>query len=166
MPDINSSLRVGERVVVTAKKHAGGLILPLIVLVASVIFYIAVKPTASGLQVVALLIAAIGAWMLFMAATHLIGTSLAITDQRIFGESGLFPRRIMTLALSDIDSADAKQDLIGRLLGYGTVVINAVVKGNLRIEYRAIAQPKDIAAQIRAQMALPTVKATANRAAS
>jgi uncharacterized membrane protein YdbT with pleckstrin-like domain len=165
MPDINNSLRVGERVIVTAKKHPGGLILPLIVLIAGIVFYLAVKQTAGGLQVVALLIALIGAWMLFIAATNLIGTSLAITDQRIFGESGLFPRKITTLALSDVDSADAKQDLIGSLLGYGTVVINAVGKGNLRMQYRAIAQPKEIAAQIRAQMALPTVKATANKPA-
>jgi len=65
-----------------------------------------------------------------------------------------------------VDSVDARRDLFGTVLGYGTLVVNAAGRANLRLTYPQIAGARRVAEQIRAQMALPTVRPTAERPAA
>ncbi|MHB1319805.1 MAG: PH domain-containing protein [Anaerolineae bacterium] len=164
MDKVNEQLRVGEKVIVTAKAHAGALIVPVIVLAIG-IAGLALKDVvpAGWFRILSIIVSGLGLWKTLNALSHLISTRLTITDQRIFGESGLIPHKTMTLALNDLDAVDSKRDLFGGILGYGTVVVNAAGKGNLRVEYRQIVNAADVAKTMRAQMALPRVMPTAER---
>lgn len=164
MEKVSDKLRVGEQVIVTAKSHAGALIVPVIVLVIGIVGLALESQVPAGwFRILSIIVAAVGLWKTLNAVSHLISTRLTITDQRIFGESGLMPHKTMTLALNDLDAVDSKHDLFGGILGYGTVVVNAVGKGNLRVEYRQIVNAAEVAKTIRAQMALPRVMPTAER---
>ncbi len=164
MDKVNEQLRVGEKVIVTAKAHAGAVIVPALVLVIGIVG-IALEGVvpAAWFRLLSILVTVLGLWKTINAVSHLISTHLTITDQRIFGESGLMPHKTMTLELNDVDAVDSKRDLFGRILGYGTIVVNAAGKGNLRVEYRQIVNAPEVANKIRAQMALPRVMPTAER---
>ena len=49
----------------------------------------------------------------------------------------------------------AKSPLLGSLLGFGTLVVNARGQKNLNVQYPQIVGANKIAEQIRAQMAAP-----------
>jgi len=165
MDKVSEQLRVGEKVIVTAKSHAGALIVPVLVLVLGIVgIALDSLVPAAWFRILSILLTALGLWKTINAVSHLISTRLTITDQRIFGESGLMPHKTMILELDDMDAVDSKRDLFGSLLGYGTVVVNAAGKGNLRVEYRQIVNAPEVADKIRAQMALPRVMPTADRA--
>lgn len=165
MDKVSEQLRVGEKVIVTAKSHAGALIVPVLVLVLGIVgIALDSLVPAAWFRILSILLMALGLWKTINAVSHLISTRLTITDQRIFGESGLMPHKTMILELDDMDAVDSKRDLFGSLLGYGTVVVNAAGKGNLRVEYRQIVNAPEVADKIRAQMALPRVMPTAERA--
>jgi hypothetical protein len=166
MEKVSDKLRVGENVIVAAKTHAGALIVPVVVLIIGIVG-LALKDVvpAGWFRILSILVTAVGLWKTVNAASHLLSTRLTITDQRIFGESGFMPHKSMILALNDLDAVDSKQELFGGILGYGTVVVNAVGKGNLRVEYRQIVDAAQVAQTIRAQMALPRVMPTAERTA-
>ncbi len=165
MDKVSEQLRVGEKVIVTAKSHAGALIVPVLVLVLGIVgIALDSLVPAAWFRILSILLTALGLWKTINAVSHLISTRLTITDQRIFGESGLMPHKTMILELDDMDAVDSKRDLFGSLLGYGTVVVNAAGKGNLRVEYRQIVNAPEVADKIRAQMALPRVMPTAERA--
>jgi len=165
MDKVSEQLRVGEKVIVTAKSHAGALIVPVLVLVLGIVgIALDSLVPAAWFRILSILLTALGLWKTINAVSHLVSTRLTITDQRIFGESGLMPHKTMILELDDMDAVDSKRDLFGSLLGYGTVVVNAAGKGNLRVEYRQIVNAPEVADKIRAQMALPRVMPTAERA--
>ena len=50
-------------------------------------------------------------------------TELAVTDQRIIYKSGAFSRHTMEMNRSKVESVDVDQSVLGRIFGYGTLLI-------------------------------------------
>ena len=50
-------------------------------------------------------------------------TELAITDQRVIYKTGLMSRHTLEINRAKIDMVDVDQTILGRILGYGTVIV-------------------------------------------
>jgi uncharacterized membrane protein YdbT with pleckstrin-like domain len=50
-------------------------------------------------------------------------TELAVTDHRVIYKSGLLSRHTIEMNRDKVESVDVDQSLLGRILGYGTVIV-------------------------------------------
>jgi len=50
-------------------------------------------------------------------------TELAVTDRRVIYKSGLLARHTLEMNRSKVESVDVDQSLLGRLLGFGTIIV-------------------------------------------
>jgi len=50
-------------------------------------------------------------------------TELAITDHRVIYKSGMLSRHTLEMNRSKVESVDVNQTLLGRVLGYGTIIV-------------------------------------------
>jgi uncharacterized membrane protein YdbT with pleckstrin-like domain len=62
-------------------------------------------------------IAFVGAWFVRW------GTEIVVTDKRIIHKTGWIARRTQEIGLSKVETVDVAQGIIGRILGFGTVII-------------------------------------------
>ena len=52
-----------------------------------------------------------------------ISTELAVTDRRVIYKAGLISRHTLEMNRSKVESVDVDQSLLGRMLGFGTIVV-------------------------------------------
>jgi uncharacterized membrane protein YdbT with pleckstrin-like domain len=52
-----------------------------------------------------------------------ISTELAVTDRRVIYKAGILARHTLEMNRSKVESVDVDQSLLGRLLGFGTIVV-------------------------------------------
>jgi uncharacterized membrane protein YdbT with pleckstrin-like domain len=57
------------------------------------------------------------------AAIRRASTELAVTDQRVIYKSGIISRHTLEMNRSKVESVDVDQSILGRIFGYGTVVL-------------------------------------------
>jgi uncharacterized membrane protein YdbT with pleckstrin-like domain len=73
--------------------------------------------------------------------------SLTVTDQRVILEEGVFRRTSRVIPLDRVQDVSTSQTLVGRLLGYGTVEIDAAgSSGGERFAY--VAAPEQLRDQV------------------
>ena len=95
------------------------------------------------------LLAPVGAGLLGVAALLALRavlrwdrTMLVLTTEKLFVEHGVLRRRAAAVRLSRIGAVEVEQSLLGRVLGYGTIVA-----GNLEIPH--VARPRDVCRLVR-----------------
>jgi uncharacterized membrane protein YdbT with pleckstrin-like domain len=71
----------------------------------------------AGLLVLLALVSALRA--LIRRAT----TELAVTDRRVIYKTGIFQRHTMEMNRSKVETIGVDQSILGRILGYGTVIV-------------------------------------------
>lgn len=95
----------------------------------------------------------------FVAATVLIGvgaikrsaTVMALTNKRIIVKTGIATRRTVELLLSKIESIVVEEPAMGRLLGYGTVIIRGT--GGTPEVFEKIARPLEFRERVQSELA-------------
>lgn len=125
--------------------------------VALLIFYSRVRgnPDAHG---EILLWVAIGAFVV-SAIVFAIGairrnaTEMALTNKRVIVKTGLASRRTLELVLSRIESIVVEEPTIGRMLGYGTVIIRGT--GGTPEIFEKMNHPLEFREQVQSQLAAP-----------
>ena len=89
-------------------------------------------------------------WMIFVSLKAILTlfispliasatSEFAITDKRIIIKVGLISRRTLEMNLSKIESVNVNQSVLGRLLGYGTIVV--VGTGGSKEPFAVISAP-------------------------
>jgi uncharacterized membrane protein YdbT with pleckstrin-like domain len=73
-----------------------------------------------GLGAMAAILAALA---FLTAAIRRATTELAVTDQRVLFKHGIFSRHTVEMNRSKVESVDVDQSMLGRIFGYGTVVL-------------------------------------------
>ena len=63
----------------------------------------------------------------------------AITSKRVIIKIGLIRRHTLEMNLSKVESVDVNQSIMGRILGYGTIVV--VGTGGTQEQFAAISDP-------------------------
>ena len=78
-------------------------------------------------------------------------TVMALTNKRVIVKTGLASRRTIEILLSRIESVVVEEPAMGRMLGYGTVIIRGT--GGTPEEFDNIAHPLEFRAQVQGQIA-------------
>jgi uncharacterized membrane protein YdbT with pleckstrin-like domain len=126
-----------ERVCLDERRHAVVLALPFaraLALAAVGIGLMAIGWPASILGVV---LQAVGAVIALRAVWAWEQTRVVLTTDKLFVVHGTLRKRAAAVRLARIGAVEIEQGLLGRLLGYGTIVA-----GDLEIEY--VPKPRDV----------------------
>jgi uncharacterized membrane protein YdbT with pleckstrin-like domain len=78
-------------------------------------------------------------------------TEMAVTNRRVIVKSGLASRRTIELLLARIESIAVEEPAMGRLLGYGTVIVRGT--GGTPEVFPQIAHPLAFREQVQRQIA-------------
>jgi uncharacterized membrane protein YdbT with pleckstrin-like domain len=78
-------------------------------------------------------------------------TEMAVTNKRVIVKSGLANRRTIELLLQRIESIAVEEPAMGRLLGYGTVILRGT--GGTPEVFPQIARPLEFREQVQRQIA-------------
>jgi uncharacterized membrane protein YdbT with pleckstrin-like domain len=108
---------------------------------ASILLWVAI-----GAFVVSLIVFAIG-------AIRRSATEMALTNKRVIVKTGLATRRTIELMLPRIESIVIEEPTLGRLLGYGTVILHGT--GGTPEVFEQIAHPLEFREQVQREVAVP-----------
>jgi uncharacterized membrane protein YdbT with pleckstrin-like domain len=122
-------LQPGETIVYATKLHWLIYLQTILLLIACLIIAGAALLTSDNQSItLALEIAAIIFAVLAMATglrafIRRATTELAVTDHRVIYKSGLLSRHTIEMNRDKVESVDVDQSLLGRIFGYGTVIV-------------------------------------------
>lgn len=99
----------------------------LILAVACLLVELIYRPTepilATAIIVVGCFLALLAAESALRAWIRRVTTEFAITDRRVIYKTGLLSRHTLEMNRSKVESVDVDQPLLGRLFGYGTIIL-------------------------------------------
>ena len=84
---------------------------------------VGIVPAATGYAAGGLAILVMGLIWLLGAWIRQISSEFAVTTRRIIIKTGFLSRRTIELNMSKVESIQVDQDIIGRLLNYGTITV-------------------------------------------
>ena len=127
-----SDLLPGENLVLKDHQHwimlIRALVIPVVLLIIGAIVDFTVK-SGTGIPhfriLVTLVAIAIALLWLIVVWIRWQATSYTLTDQRIIIETGVFGRSSKIIPIDRVQDCTTKQTLIGRILGYGRVEVDA-----------------------------------------
>ncbi len=62
-------------------------------------------------------------------------SEMAITTKRVVSKTGLISRKVTEINVRRVESVQVDQDILGRLLGYGTIVISGAGSPQAKIQH-------------------------------
>jgi len=74
------------------------------------------------LSAIGVALLAIGAWIVFRAVWRWERTHVVLTSEKLFVVHGTVRRRAAAVRLERIGAVEVEQSLLGRVLGYGTIL--------------------------------------------
>lgn len=130
---VESNLLTGERVVQMATIHwwAWGKGVAIVVLGALLAALDAVGPST--------VVIPLGLIYVLRGIIIVMTTELAVTNRRVIAKSGLIRRSTVELLHAKIEGMNVDQSIFGRLLGFGTIVVNGT--GTSKTPIPHIAKP-------------------------
>ena len=110
-----------------------------------------VAPPRSLMYWVAFICLTLGAMFFCVGLVRRNATEMAVTNKRVIVKSGLAHRRTIELLLPRIESIAIEEPALGRLLGYGTVIVRGT--GGTPEVFPQIARPLEFREQVQRQIA-------------
>jgi uncharacterized membrane protein YdbT with pleckstrin-like domain len=77
-------------------------------------------------------------------------TEMTVTNKRVFVKVGLAARRTVELLLSRVESIGVQESVMGRMLGYGTVIVHGT--GGTPETFNKVAHPLEFRTQVQQQI--------------
>jgi uncharacterized membrane protein YdbT with pleckstrin-like domain len=77
-------------------------------------------------------------------------TEMTVTNKRVFVKVGVAARRTIELLLSRVESIGVEESVMGRMLGYGTVIVHGT--GGTPEIFNMIAHPLEFRTQVQQQI--------------
>ncbi len=135
---VTNNLMPGEHILHTAGIHGFVFVRALLLgAVACVLFNVDVLFDVQDKHDIALAAAAFFAFFavisLLRAAILKVSTELAITNRRLIVKLGLFGSRTMELSHGKVEGVAVQQGVLGRLFGFGTVVVSGAGGGRIAV---------------------------------
>lgn len=120
MSYIEEHLVAGEKVFYTTKIHPVVFLTPAILLLISAIDFI----NHSAVVATLLLLVAV---IFGLSASITYSTSeIGVTNKRVLVKTGFLRRRSLELLLSKVEGITVDQGIMGRILGFGTIIVSGV----------------------------------------
>src|SRR2546425_880843 len=77
-------------------------------------------------------------------------TEMAVTNRRVIIKTGLASRKTIEMLLNKVESIEVSESTIGRLLGYGTVMM--IGTGGTSEPFQKVAHPLEFRSQVQQQI--------------
>ena len=122
-------LQPGETVVYDTRLHWVIYIRAILLLVVCVILVAASVATSDNqnlslaLEIAAAIFALLALSAALRAFVRRATTELAVTDHRVIYKTGLLARHTIEMNRDKVESVDVDQTLLGRIFGYGTIIV-------------------------------------------
>jgi uncharacterized membrane protein YdbT with pleckstrin-like domain len=137
---VDSQLLPGEAVIYRSKLHWQVFLFPgflaCILLLASVGLFI------SGAKVVGLFFLILVGLIMLAPFIKRANSEFAVTNMRIIVKLGFFTTRTLELLLSKVETISVSQGLLGKMLGYGDIVVTG--SGGTRELFKTVASPLEL----------------------
>lgn len=132
MSYVSNNLMTSEQVVHTGKVHW------FIFVPCAMLIFFGVAATGLGEEaggpVIALLLFLFGIGSLIKALVYKVTTELAVTTKRVIAKVGFIRRQTMELNHSKVESFRIDQSILGRIFGFGTLVVCGTGGGKTPID--------------------------------
>ena len=128
-------LQPGETVVYRARLHWIIYLAGMVGVVAAMILALlaAALPVGEaariGLMLASLIALFLGLFQMLRAWFKVAGAEIAVTNRRLIYKSGFLARDTVEMNLDKVESVLVEQDIVGRMLGYGRVIVRGVGAG-------------------------------------
>jgi uncharacterized membrane protein YdbT with pleckstrin-like domain len=139
-------LQPNERVVHATRLHWRVYVSPVVLLLVGVALAVAARSFPDRQPEIGLALRIVAGMFLLLALSGWLGalvrrrtTEFAITDHRVIFKTGLMSRHTLEMNRTKIDSVDVDQTILGRILGYGTIIVRG--SGGSLEPIRDIARP-------------------------
>ena len=132
MSYVDRVLQPGEHVAAHATLHWVIYLPGSAALVAAIIIAIAAYQApgyVAAIQILALLLAALGMVQILNAWWRRWGTEIAVTNRRVIYKTGIIRRRTVEMNVEQIESVQVDQSILGRVLGYGEISVHGTGEG-------------------------------------
>jgi len=80
----------------------------------------------------------------------LMFTEIGLTNKKVIVKKGILSRQTDEMKLSKVENVELKQSVLGRILGYGQIVVSGTGSG--RTTLNKVASPLEVKKQIEAQL--------------
>jgi len=97
----------------------------------------AIKLGATPVRYIALGLIILGTFELLVSFIRQISTELVITDRRVIAKHGLVSTTSYELMMTKVEGATIEQSILGRVLGYGTLMVKGTGGGISPIDHVA-----------------------------
>lgn len=154
MSYVKRNLMDGEHVAATASLH-GIVFLPAVMWLSAAIALWIATTFVSGIPVYLLGICAIGfvlvaIWKALKTGARWVTSEFAVTNKRVIVKVGLIKRDSVEMLLGKVESVQVTQGILGRIVGYGTIVITGT--GGSPNPYHQISSPMQFRKAVQRQV--------------
>lgn len=146
MSYIQNNLQTGEEIKYKANIHWYIFVYPLILLLLGALFSSA---RTDFIYYTGLLLLVLGLFQLIKRILLKIGAEYVITNKRVILKSGILGRDALELILSKCEGLRIKQSMIGRILGFGSILVTTGGATNI---FKFISKPLKFRNTINAQI--------------
>ena len=148
MAYVDKHLLSGERVMYRSRQHLVVFIGPVLLLVIAIIPLVISRRNA--MLVLASILFVAGLIWLVARAIARASAEFTVTNTRVVVKLGTIRRRAIEMLLSKVEEIAVDQGVVGRMLGYGTVVI--VGTGGSKEVFMLISNPLEFRRQVQEQI--------------
>ena len=161
MSYVEKHLIEGETIVYETRLHWVALVVPILLgllfgLTGVAMFVLSAR-TTGGKNAASQSMMIVGAAFLVVALVFIArgvlvrnATEMTVTNKRVFVKVGLAARRTIELLLSRVESIGVEESVMGRMLGYGKVIVHGT--GGTPEIFNGIAHPLEFRTQVQQQI--------------
>jgi uncharacterized membrane protein YdbT with pleckstrin-like domain len=161
MSYVEKHLMDGETVVYVTRLHwivlAGPLILALLLSVPGIALLVLsgmhagdTRPATESMLAGGVILTAIALIIFVRGILNRNATEMAVTNKRVVAKVGVAARRTVEMILSRVESIGVEETVVGRMLGYGTVIVRGT--GGTPESFDKIAHPLEFRTQVQQQI--------------
>lgn len=146
MSYVEKNLNANETILYRTGLHGIVLVVPSLFGVFLILVGIATITAGDDAWLPGLFLNGLGGLVIFFAIVVRNSTEMAVTNKRVIIKAGLFRRKTIELFLSKIESIGVEQGLLGRMLGYGTIVVRGT--GGTAEPFKKVHSPLEFRRQV------------------
>jgi membrane protein YdbS with pleckstrin-like domain len=150
MSYLDDHLLAGERIVYRARLHWTIFLTSIVVVVLGIGLGILLQLVEPAYSYAGAALAGVGLLLAIGPAVRYLSSEFAVTDKRVLGKVGFIERESDETLLSKIEAIAVDQGVIGRMLGFGTVMITGT--GGTQESFPRISEPLEFRRQIQSQI--------------
>jgi len=143
---VDSQLLPGESVMYRSKLHWQVFLLP--GFFAGILLLASIGSFANGANGVGLFSLVLAGFLILVPFIKRANSEFAVTNRRIIVKLGFFTTRTLELLHSKVEAISVNQGLLGKMLGYGDIVVTGT--GGSREEFKTVASPLELRRAVQA----------------